>query len=145
MTKVRLELSAETEGESSGTDLNSVLEKETVMTNQHRTLAAILLTLAMGSAYAGECVLQITRTACPAQEKESFSKCDGKASCTESVPAASASQCALKAKSSCANKRLDITKYKKVSAAYDGAAVEGGKDFCIGHPDFPYASKPDCK
>ena len=87
----------------------------------------------------------ITRTDCPAQEKESFSKCDGKASCTESVPAASASQCALKAKSSCANKRLDITKYKEVSATYDGASVESGKDFCVGHPDFPYAAKPDCK
>ena len=115
------------------------------MPTQQRTLAAMLLTLAMGSAYAGDCVLQITRTACPGQENESFSQCNGKPGCTESVPAASASQCALKAKSSCANKRLDITKYKKVSATYDGAAVEGGKDFCVGHPDFPHASKPDCK
>jgi hypothetical protein len=115
------------------------------MTTRHSVLAAMLLTLAMGSAHAAECVLQITRTACPGQEKESFSKCDGKASCTESVPAASPSQCALKAKSSCANKRLEITKYKKVSATYDGTAVEGGKDFCVGHPDFPYASKPECK
>lgn len=115
------------------------------MTTRHSVLAAMLLTLAMGSAYAAECVLQVTRTACPGQEKESFSKCDGKPGCTESVPAASASQCALKAKSACANKRLEITKYKKVSATYDGAAVEGGKDFCVGHPDFPYAAKPDCK
>ncbi len=115
------------------------------MTIQYRALAATLLTLTMGSAYAGECQLQITRTACPGQEKESFTKCDGKASCTENVPAATASQCGLKAKNSCANKRLDITKYKKVSATYDGAAVDGGKDYCVGHPDFPYASKPDCK
>lgn len=100
---------------------------------------------ALGSAHAGECVLQITRTACPGQEKESFSKCNGKAGCSESVLAASASQCALKAKSSCANKRLEITKYKKITATYDGAAVEGGKDFCVGHPDFPYAAKTDCK
>lgn len=115
------------------------------MTTRHSAIAAMLLTLGMGAAHANECVLQITRTACPAQEKESFSKCDGKASCTETVPAASASQCALKAKSSCANKRLDITKYKKVSATFGGAAVEGGKDFCIGHPDFPHAAKADCK
>lgn len=115
------------------------------MTTPHSALAALLLTLAMGSTFAGECVLQVTRTACPGQEKESYSKCDGKPGCTESVPAASASQCALKAKSACANKRLEVTKYKKISATYDGSAVDGGKDFCVGHPDFPYAAKPDCK
>jgi hypothetical protein len=109
------------------------------------TFAAIVVLGTALSAHANECVLQITRTACPAQEKESFSKCDAKASCTETVPAASASQCALKAKSSCANKRLDITKYKKVSATFGGTAVEGGKDFCVGHPDFPHAAKADCK
>lgn len=115
------------------------------MTIPHSSLAAMLLTLAMGSVYASECVLQITRTACPGQEKESFSKCDGKPGCTETVPAASASQCSLKAKSSCANKRLEITKYKKVSATFGGQPVEGGKDFCVGHPDYPHFSKPDCK
>lgn len=115
------------------------------MTKRHSALAAMLLVLAMGSATAAECVLQIKRTACPGQEKESFAKCDGKPGCTESVPAASASQCALKAKSACANKRLDVTKYKKISATFDGAAVEGGKDFCVGHPDFPYAAKTECK
>ncbi len=115
------------------------------MWNQKSLFAAALLSLAMGGASAGECVLEVTRTACPSMEKESFSKCDGKASCKETVPAASSSQCALKAKAGCANKRLDVTKYKKVSATYDGAAVDGGKDFCVGHPDFPYAAKPDCK
>lgn len=108
-------------------------------------VGAVLFCLSLGAAYAGECVLQVTRTACPGKDKESFSKCDGKASCNESVPAASASQCAIKAKAGCSNKRLDITKYKKVTATYDGAPVEAGKDFCVGHPDFPYASKPDCK
>jgi hypothetical protein len=115
------------------------------MLNRKSVLAAAVLALAMGSAIAGECVLQLTRTACPGKEKESFSKCDGKASCNQTVPAASSSQCALKAKSGCENKRYDITKYKKVTATYDGAAVDGGKDYCVGHPDFPYANKPDCK
>ncbi|WP_397536077.1 hypothetical protein [Roseateles sp.] len=115
------------------------------MQTRHAVLGAMLLTLAMGSVYAGECLLQVTRTACPGQEKESYSKCDGKPGCIESVPAASPSQCALKAKSACANKRLEITKYKKISATYDGAAVEGGKDFCVGHRDYPYAAKAECK
>ncbi|MGI9134680.1 MAG: hypothetical protein ACR2I0_12200 [Rhodoferax sp.] len=104
--------------------------------------AAILMA---GNAFAADCVLAVSRTACPGQEKESFSKCDGKASCEETVPAASAAQCTLKAKSACSNKRLDITKYKKITAKYDGTALDGGKDFCIGHPDFPYASKAECK
>ena len=115
------------------------------MSTRHHVFASLLLSLAMGSALAGECVLQITRTACPGKEKDSFSKCDGKASCNESVPAASASQCAIKAKSGCANKRYEITKYKKVTATYDGTTIESGKDFCVDHPDYPYANKPDCK
>jgi len=115
------------------------------MWNRKNLVAAVLFGLVSGSALAGECVLQVTRTACPAMEKESFSKCDGKANCNETVPAASASQCTLKAKAGCSNKRLDITKYKKVTATYDGKPVDGGKDFCVGHPDFPFADKPACK
>jgi hypothetical protein len=116
-----------------------------MFTFQKKSLVITALTLFMGGAMAGECVLQITRTACPSQEKESFSKCGGKASCDETVPAATQSQCTLKAKSSCANKRLDVTKYKKVTATFDGAAIDGGKDFCTGHPDYPHAAKADCK
>jgi hypothetical protein len=115
------------------------------MLMRSHVFAGVLLAFVSGTAFAGDCALQVTRTACPGQEKESYSKCEGKANCTESVPAATASQCALKAKSGCTNKRFDVTKYKKVTATYDGAAVEGGKDFCVGHPDFPHASKPDCK
>ena len=113
--------------------------------SKKKLLVMAVLALTAGSVLAGECMLQVTRTACPGKETESFSKCDGKASCNESVPAASAGQCTLKAKSACSNKRLDVTKYKKVTATYDGTAVDGGKDFCTGHPDFPYASKADCK
>ncbi len=115
-----------------------------MLTKSHVFVSVLLASFASAS-FAGDCVLQITRTACPGQEKESFSKCDGKASCTETVPAASLQQCSLKAKAGCTNKRYEITKYKKVSATYDGSPVEGGKDFCVGHPDFPYASKADCK
>lgn len=107
--------------------------------------ALALLAAMAGGAFADDCVLQVTRTACPGKDTESFSKCAGKASCSETVPAASASQCTLKAKAACANKRLDVTKNKKVTASFGGAPVDGGKDFCAGHPDYPYASKPDCK
>lgn len=106
---------------------------------------AVLFLFVSGAASAADCVLHVTRTACPGQEKESFSKCKGTASCDEKVLAVSASMCASKAKSGCSNSRLTITKYKKITADFDGAAIEGGKDFCAGHPDYPYAKKADCK
>ncbi len=108
--------------------------------------AVALFVFATGVASAADCVLHVTRTACPGQEKESFSKCNGNASCDEKVLATSASQCASKAKGAgCANSRLTVTKYKKVTADFDGKPVEGGKDFCVGHPDYPHAKKADCK
>jgi hypothetical protein len=94
---------------------------------------------------ADDCVIHITRTACPGKETESFTKCGGKASCDESKPAVSAAQCATKAKEACANARLDVTKYKKITATFNGQPVEGGKDFCVGHPDYPYADQASCK
>ena len=109
--------------------------------------AVLLAALASGSmsAMAGECALNVTRTACPGQEKESFSKCDGKASCVEKKPAADAAACAATAAEACANSRKTVTKNKKVTAQLDGVAVQGGKDFCAGHADYPYAAKQDCK
>ncbi len=108
-------------------------------------VVAFLLVSGAGVASAADCVLQVTRTACPGEEKESFSKCGGTANCEEKKPAISAAQCASKAKADCANSRLTVTKNKKVTAKFDGADVEGGKDFCVGHPDYPYASKAACK
>jgi len=107
-------------------------------------LVALFATSSM-PVFAADCALNITRTACPGQEKESFSKCDGKASCIETKPAANAAECAAVAKTACANSRLTVTKNKKVTADFNGASVEGGKDFCAGHPEYPYASKQDCK
>lgn len=115
--------------------------------NKALTLVALtfVLSLAAGMASAGDCVLHITRTACPGQEKESFSKCGGTASCDETKPAADIAQCSTVAMSACANTRLTTTQYKKVTASFNGAAIDKGIDFCIGHPDYPYAKKVDCK
>ena len=110
-----------------------------------RALMVAALAFGSMSAMAGECVLNVTRTACPGQEKESFSKCEGKASCTEQKTVADAAACSAAATSACANSRTTVTKYKKVTAQLDGTPVQGGKDFCAGHPDYPYAAKQDCK
>ena len=103
-----------------------------------KSLASCLLVLFLSvSAIAGECVLKTTRTACPGKEKESYSKCNGQASCDEKVMADSAKECAEKAAKSCDNSRPAITKSKTVSATFDGKPVEGGKNFCASErPDF---------
>lgn len=103
------------------------------------------LLLASAAASAGDCVMTITRTACPGQDAVSFSKCAGKASCEEKVPAPNAAICATKTRIACANSRRTVTKYKSITATFDGVPVEDGKDFCIGHADYPYVDKPDCK
>lgn len=74
------------------------------------------------------CVVNYVRTACQGQEAESFSKCDGKAECSKSKPADSADACAAAALKSCDNSRIDITKYKVITAQYNGEDLVGGFD-----------------
>ncbi len=76
----------------------------------------------------GGCVVHYVRTACQGQEAESFKKCDGQAECDKSKPADSAEACAAAALKSCDNSRLDITKYKVITAKYNGEALTGGFD-----------------
>ena len=97
------------------------------------TSAVLLLMATVGSAAAGECGIEYTRTACPGQETESYSKCAGKQSCVLSETAASAEACQAAALKACANDRLKITKSKVVKAKFDGKAVmskSGKEDFC---------------
>jgi hypothetical protein len=74
------------------------------------------------------CVVHYVRTACQGQEAVSFKKCDGKAECEKTKPADSPEACASAALKSCANSRLDITKYKVITAQYNGQALSGGFD-----------------
>jgi hypothetical protein len=100
-------------------------------------VSCLLLSCLSVSAIAGECVLKTTRVACPAKEKESYSKCGGQASCDEKVVADSAKDCAEKAAKSCDNSRPNITKSKTVSATFDGKPIEGGKNVCASErPDY---------
>jgi len=80
------------------------------------------------------CVVHYKRTACQGKEEESFKKCDGNAECDRNKPAASAVECAAAALKSCDNSRLDITKYKVITATYNGEQLVGGFD-AEGNPD----------
>jgi hypothetical protein len=97
------------------------------------------LTAPFASAFAGECKLNVERTACPGKESESFKKCDGKPSCAEVKKTGTAASCAKEALKACENvgDRQKITKSKKISAEFDGKPVENGKNFCEeSRPDF---------
>lgn len=74
------------------------------------------------------CVVHYLRTACQGQETESFKKCDGQAECDKTKAADSAEACAAEALKSCENSRTDITKYKVITAKYNGEPLIGGFD-----------------
>ncbi|MEO5362961.1 MAG: hypothetical protein H7838_04985 [Magnetococcus sp. DMHC-8] len=95
-----------------------------------------------------DCVLHYERTACKGKEADSFKKCDGKAACDKTVKeAATKEACAAAALKACDNDRLDITKYKKITADMDGKPLVGGFN-AVGKADaagtnFCAADRPD--
>ncbi|MGK5085252.1 hypothetical protein WDW37_18340 [Bdellovibrionota bacterium FG-1] len=123
------------------------------MFNKYILSFGAIALLFQAHAYAGECTLSVTRDACPGQDSESLSKCDGKKSCDESKKTGSAEACAKEAIKACQNKRTNVTKSKIVIAKFGGQPVEGGKDFCktkvdgLYDPekDYPFRDKADCK
>ncbi len=111
------------------------------------SFSSSLLLLVAASAAQADCVVHYERTACAGQEAVSFKKCDGQKSCDKVKPADSETACAAAALKSCSNSRLDITKYKKITATYQGKALTGGFD-STGNPDpmgmnFCDAKRPD--
>ena len=113
-----------------------------------KTISAMAVLIALSfapNAYAGECVVNYNRTACPKMEVESYSKCGGSKTCDKSEQAPSEAACIGIAKRACANTRLTITKSKIVTAKYDGKALKGpfgGGNFCAPQrPDFNKCAK----
>lgn len=109
-------------------------------------LVLAIFTLGTGAAFAGICTLTVTRTACAGHEAESYKKCGaaGKAcgtqatcTCDQEKKAADAAACAKIAMDEVPNPRVKVTKRKAVLAKFDGAPIEGGKDFAAGpHSDY---------
>ena len=82
------------------------------------------------SALAGDCVITTTRNACPGREEVCYSKCAGKQTCDETKAMPSKEACEAEALRNCTVFRPGDTKSKKISAKYDGAELNSGKDFC---------------
>ncbi|MBF0342006.1 MAG: hypothetical protein HQL95_13745 [Magnetococcales bacterium] len=79
-----------------------------------------------GSAVAADCVISYHRTACAGQEATAYAKCDGKQACDKDAAATTQEACAEDAMKACKNDRTDITKSKKITAKFKGAALTGG-------------------
>lgn len=121
-----------------------------------RRLAIALIfstTLIAQVAIAGECVITTTRTACPSQEAVSYSKCPGGVqTCSTTSQTDNAAACEAAAVTSCTNLRLTITKYKKITATFEGQDFSQGEDFCardsgsyVVSQNFPYKDKQSCQ
>ncbi len=86
------------------------------------------------------CVLKVTRVACSRDtEKESFKKCDGRATCLEQKKTGSEAACEKEALKACENlgDRQQYTKSKTVTAKYRGKDIAGGNSVCDeNRPDF---------
>lgn len=125
--------------------------------NYAKALFVISFALNGASSFAGDCAITTTRTACPGKEKESYAKCpDGAKSCTTTVAATDEKACESAAIESCLNSRIEITKYKKITAKFGKADFSRGRDFCnrdadyakgkyIVRDNFPFRDKNDCK
>ncbi len=94
-----------------------------------------------------ECAVNYTRTACKGQEAVSFKKCGGNKSCQKIKEADSMHACWQAALKSCNNGRLDITKYKEITATYNGSPLTGGFDAMGNHNgsggNFCWKGRPD--
>lgn len=82
----------------------------------------------MAGIASADCVVHYKRTACQGKEAISYKKCGGKQTCEKTKKAANEVACLAAALKSCSNSRLDITKYKEITATFNGKSLTGGFD-----------------
>jgi hypothetical protein len=81
------------------------------------------------SAFAGECLLSITRVPCPGKDVEAFKPYAGQKTTEEKKSSADAVACTKEAEKASKIVRKGTLAKKTVLAKFDGAAVDGGKEF----------------
>ena len=86
----------------------------------------IFAAFGMAGVASAKCIVSYERTACQGQEAISYKKCGGNKTCDKTKEAANEAACMAAALKSCSNSRLDITKYKKITATYNGKPLVGG-------------------
>lgn len=94
----------------------------------------ILAAVLMAASAQARCEINYTRTACNGQEAIAFKKCNGNQSCVKLRDSRNVQECWQLAVRACENDRLNITKYKVITASYGGQTLIGGFDE-FGNPD----------
>jgi hypothetical protein len=90
-------------------------------------LAAFTTLFLTTGALATDCVLHLKRVACAGQEAKSFERCaNGGLECDTEDAATTAAACSAAANRECANDRVDVTKFKVVTATFEGKTLTGG-------------------
>ncbi len=97
-------------------------------------LGLFMLAFLMVTSVYARCNVNYTRTACKGQEAISYKKCGGDQSCSKLRNTDNVQECWQLAIKSCNNSRLNITKFKVITATYGGAQLIGGYDN-LGNPD----------
>lgn len=92
-------------------------------------IVALLVFSAGQMAVAGDCVLTISRTACPGKQAEALKPYGGKETTEEKKSADDGAACAKAAEKAAKIVRKGVLSAKKVTATFGGAPVEGGKTF----------------
>lgn len=102
-------------------------------------LAALVTYVMPTSAIAGDCVVTITRVACPGREAICYSKCNGVPTCDETKKFDSKEECEKEALRNCTVFRPGDTKEKKVIAKFNESSLNDGKNYCDPvKPEFNY-------
>ena len=91
------------------------------------------------TAFAGDCVITVTRIPCPGREAICFSKCNGVATCDETKKVGTKEACEKEATRNCTVFRPGDTKAKVITAKFNDETVNDGKDFCSpAKPEYNY-------
>ncbi len=88
-------------------------------------LTAALVLFSSISAQAGDCVLKISREACPGKETEAFKPYNGKKETEEKKAAGDEAACKKEAEKAAKIVRKGTLTSKSVTATFDGKAVTG--------------------
>lgn len=81
-------------------------------------------------ASAGDCVMTVTRVACPGREQSCYSKCNGQPTCDETKKVGTKEACENEALRNCTVFRPGETKSKSVLAKFNGELLNSGKNYC---------------
>ncbi len=108
--------------------------------NRKLMLAAVTVFMSL-NVFAGECEMVVNRTPCPGKTDEAFEPYNKVNPTTEKKASANEKACNEQAMKACKIIRKGTLAKKDITAKFNGAAIQGGKNIC----DSVGESKKECK